>query len=67
MPASNAQVLYYEGCQHWACAATGLRIGWVPAGSIVKDILTVCPQCAKAQPLRKLPAYDWGDTTRHSI
>jgi hypothetical protein len=62
-----AQILAYQcGCH--TDAATGVRIGWVPAGARVKPILTVCPECARKEPRRKRTApYDWGDITAHSI
>ncbi|MCJ7510793.1 MAG: hypothetical protein MUP14_07905 [Dehalococcoidia bacterium] len=61
------QVLSYE-CFHVTDAATGVRIGWVPAGARVKDILTVCPECANEAPRpKRTKAYDWSDTGQHSI
>jgi hypothetical protein len=64
---SRPQVLAYT-CHHTTDAATGVRIGWVPAGARVKPILTVCPECARKEPRRKRTApYDWGDVTEHSI
>ena len=66
-PNSRPQVLSYT-CGCYIDPSTGVRIGWVPAGAHVKEVLTVCPECAKKEPVpKRLPAYDWGDVSGHSI
>ena len=56
------QVLFYT-CVHVTDAATGVRIGWVPAGAHLKEVLTVCPECAgKARPPKRLPPRPYEET-----
>ena len=56
------QVLFYT-CFHVTDAATGVRIGWVPAGAHLKEVLTVCPECAgKARPPKRLPPRPYEET-----
>jgi len=63
----SGTVLSYE-CGHTTDAATGLRIGSVPAGAPPKEILTVCPECAAKEPRgKRTKPYDWSDITGHSI
>lgn len=49
---SRTQLLTHT-CHHITDAATGVRITWVPTGAYVKDILTICPECAKKEPRPK--------------
>ena len=62
----SPQVLSYQ-CGH-TIDASGVRIGWVPAGAYLKEILTICPECARKQPRpKRVKPYDWGDVSEHSI
>jgi hypothetical protein len=54
--AAGAQVLYYILCGHHADAATGTRIGWVPAGAWVRHVVAHCTECTRKQgPPRRIP------------
>jgi hypothetical protein len=62
MAAMKPQLLKYQ-CSHVTDAITGVRIGWVPAGAYLKEMLTVCPECAgKARPLKRLPPVPYEET-----